>query len=706
MTERRGVQQTTELERILKLPTRKGNNNDLIDPLSQFLRRPHTCHPGCAGGVVRLLPFQTDVLIEAHDYGGVFVQGPIGSGKTLSSFLLAACFQAKRPILVIPGGMKEETVLKLKKLREHWAIPAIELVTYEWMSLEAQDKFFLNFNPDLLVFDESHKCKNPEAAITARVRRLLEDHHVPICIMSGTPAKRSIKDFAHTMRWALRELCPLPIIKSDLADWASVVDSGLRPDQRLDPGALRVFGNHLQQIRVGMRKRIFSTPGALCSIENNVDAKLQVNLVNLPLTKAEDANYRYLYEEWSTPDGHEFFDAVHMWRYARQLAMGYYGIWWNQEGFQKCVSEAQKQTGLNISSIELKILNEYARTTERDTDLVKAVGRLNNTDSTSLSIFMGFPQTSMNNSWLNTTGVAIYAELRKPEAEVNTCQSTTTIALVKSVGYSAGSVTVRSAFWEILLKNSPVLLHIFRASVEAAGPPADWMEARKEWYATCRKILARSRKLDTEKMVASAIDHDPKHPATEILARWRNLKGTFTPLSVPQWVGTTALDYAASWAKDGGIIWTEQVPFALKLAEMTGIPYFGEEGLTPDGRHFICSYKGPVMIASWQANGTGRDGLQRYDRGLLTSMWPTATRYDQTMGRQHRQGQKSPIVTFDIPVSCREQLAGFERAAKEDGPFHRDLLSIPSKLAVDTEVNVPIMNRTGYAWAFPKKKAA
>lgn len=561
----RAVQRTSEFERILSLPRRTDTCEDLIDPLSSFLRKEHVCLPGCAGGVTRLNLMQVQALVEAHDRRGLFLQGPIGSGKTAVSMLLATVLGAKRLLLVIPGGsIVAKTHADLKTLREHWRIPAIEIVTYEFLQQEVNADFFWKFAPDVIVFDESHRIKDKHRSVTRRTARFHKDHpEVVICVMSGTPAKRSINDFAHTMHWALRSWCPLPVIDSDLRDWSLVLDAGVKDWARIDPGALAMFGNNIQQIRRGIRDRMFSTPGCIASDRSEITSKLLITLKNVPLSAEEDACYQILHDDWTTPDGHTFTDAKDMWRYERQLARGFWHRW-----------------------------EPY--------------------------------------------------------------------------------------------------------------PPKWWLEPRKAWHKAVRETLARSHTIDTAKQVASAIVRNPKHKLAPVLAAWKEVEDKFTPNAVPVWVGNTALLHAAKWLEGGGIAWTEHVAFGKKLALMTGLPYFGEDGKSQDGRKSIVTFDGPACIASWEANGTGHN-LQRYDRGLITSMWPTATIWDQTMGRQHRQGQKSDVVRFDVAISCRQDLAGFERASNEDGQFHKDLLAIPSRL-VDRDLRSDRISQQGHAWKEAKRQ--
>jgi hypothetical protein len=209
-------------------------------------------------------------------------------------------------------------------------------------------------------------------------------------------------------------------------------------------------------------------------------------------------------------------------------------------------------------------------------------------------------------------------------------------------------------------------------------------------------MLSHSRKLDTEKQIALFLDAHPERAEHGVLERWRAVRDSFVPHAEAVWTGDTALQYAATWAQDGGIIWTEHDPFGKRLSALTGIPFFGAGGLAPNGQSIV-TYTGKVCIASWRANGTSLNLQDRWHRNLITSMWPTAIYYDQTLGRTHRRGQQAPVVTCDIPISCREQLAGFTRAAEEDAAFHADLLAIPSRL-IGQPTRADKITQRGHAW--------
>lgn len=244
-------------------------------------------------------------------------------------------------------------------------------------------------------------------------------------------------------------------------------------------------------------------------------------------------------------------------------------------------------------------------------------------------------------------------------------------------------------------------------------PPFDWLWARQAWCASVRDIITHNRReLDTEFQVADevrrAIANGKRHEAAEAYKDWHAIKDTFIPNTVPRWVGDTAINAAADWLHSksgGGIVWTEHRAFAQRLAEIAKVPYFGAKGRDAQGRA-IEDFSGPC-IASIASNGTGRN-LQAWSRGWIASCLPTGTIWEQLLARLHRQGQEADEVEFWVPISCREQIQGFEQA-RRDAEFHRDLLQDghPGRLC-SADVAMPDFKRQGWAWKEQrvKKKAA
>lgn len=339
--------------------------DDLIDPLSEFLKHPgHVCRPlrpddpddrGCANGAVRLNSFQAQGLAEFHDTGRLWVNGPLGIGKSILSFLAFTLLEAKRPLLVIPGGGRSETLKGLEIAREHWRIPSFQIGSYQKIARPGNENFF--WEPpgpyDVVIFDEIQNCRNEDTAVTRRFERLRDNAglvivvgdreiHVPANwrtgVMSATHAKDSVVDFAHTMVWTHgKEGAPIPTSESELNDWASAIDAN--PRERIAPGALTIFSNgndSLEEVRKGIARRIFETPGVISSDKSYVDAKLEIVLRDVPLGGPEDEHFKVLrgdpddhedFPGWRDPGGDIIADPMEMWRVACSLALGFWTYW-------------------------------------------------------------------------------------------------------------------------------------------------------------------------------------------------------------------------------------------------------------------------------------------------------------------------------------------------------------------------------------------
>jgi hypothetical protein len=375
----RAVPRTPELARILGLPRRSGAScEDLIDPLSEFLKKPgHVCRPvtgpddpGCAGGFTRLNLLQTQALSEFHDRAikgkGLFLQGPLGCGKTgvalFAPTLLEAILNPMRALYIVPGSAirSGKVFSEINILREHWNIIPFQLVSYQKLARKEQEFFF--FEPpgpyNLLLLDELQFCRNESTAVASRIHRLREKAGQEIEIvrpvtgqafrvrvppkpvmggMTATPVKDSLKDTAHTMEWTLDDESPVPRDSSDIDDWAAALDA--EPFERLAPGALTVFSDgkdDLESVRRGVGKWIFDTPGCISSSETYVDAKLSIALRDVPLSKTEDDWFKVLrgdpddpeeFPGMTTPDGDVFTEKAELWRHACSMALGYYTIW-------------------------------------------------------------------------------------------------------------------------------------------------------------------------------------------------------------------------------------------------------------------------------------------------------------------------------------------------------------------------------------------
>lgn len=396
------IQSSAEFRRIRDLPRRQWDTPDvpaLVKAMSDYLRTVR--------GEWDLRAIQAVALAEAHDYGGLFLQARVGAGKTLLSMLLPTILEAERPLLFVPANLKDKTIREFSRiLRPHWKAGRIKVESYEKLSRVSKnmlkpggDKMFAAYRPDLIILDEASCVKNPDAACTLRLDRYIHQCRadgIPlvVCAMSGTITKRSIKDFWHILHWCLPHLMPLPIHFPDLAMWASAVDEKVKDFERVAPGVLLQFATEedgvaaandvlvqaeqdpelraaLQLVttaRLGVSRRLFDTPGVLATTEAGVSCSLQVNCHQVDAPPVIKEAFSHLRTAWETPDGHTFSDKVTLWRHARELAMGFYGVWDPRPSDEWLVprrewhAAVRQVIGINGLDSEFQVASEVAHT--------------------------------------------------------------------------------------------------------------------------------------------------------------------------------------------------------------------------------------------------------------------------------------------------------------------------------------------------------
>jgi len=328
------VRLNDELRRIERLPRRlwDASAESLADELTEILKTPD--------GRMRLRPIQAVALAEIGTVGGLFGPLRVGAGKTLITLLAPAVAFAERPLLLVPASLVGKTKRDEDLLRYHWRLPNwIRVMSYEWLGRVQAAEALDAYEPDLVIADEVHRLKNPRAAVTRRVRRYMANHvDTRFVGMSGTITKRSIKDFAHVLRWTHKPVdAPLPRTHTDLELWADALDERKGQTRRADPGALAVFCNDDESTlwateprkaaRRAFRRRLIETPGVVATKETPIDASIVVNALEPKSTPWIRQAFETLRYTWETPDGHPIADGLAMFRHARELALGFYYVW-------------------------------------------------------------------------------------------------------------------------------------------------------------------------------------------------------------------------------------------------------------------------------------------------------------------------------------------------------------------------------------------
>lgn len=221
-------------------------------------------------------------------------------------------------------------------------------------------------------------------------------------------------------------------------------------------------------------------------------------------------------------------------------------------------------------------------------------------------------------------------------------------------------------------------------------PPRDWIDARKAWCAFVRSTLAGSRSLDSELQVKLA------NPHAQELTDWLAVKDKFAPRTEIVWIDDTVRDLAASWlANNTGILWVEHVQFAHALARFTGVPYYGQGNASGAELH----PKNKSMILSIEA---GREGLnlQAWSSNFVLSPPADGERWEQMLGRTHRDGQEADEVSVEVAAFCVDHVESFWSAA-DGARYVADTLGSPQKLLI-ADNNFPavadLAGRKGGRW--------
>lgn len=326
------VLETPEFRRIRDLERRDWSQKDVDELVPIFTQYLKTIE-----GTQTLRPAQAAALRELVDCGGLFAPIRVGGGKTLVSFLAPVISDAKRALLLVPANLLEKTKQDLRKAAKHWRVRPMTIESYEMLSRDRTGRILEGLRPDLIIADEAHKLKNTSAGCTKRLSRYLQaarrlekkegsaEHHVTFVAMSGTITTRSLREYWHLIRWALREGAPLPSDVDEFQQWAQALDERVSPESRWQPGALERLSPNpkgedvLKRARNAYAERLISCPGVI-STRGEIPP-MSLNIFATPLEAPPDvaeaiAKMRATCE---TPDGHPFETPLELYRHCREM---------------------------------------------------------------------------------------------------------------------------------------------------------------------------------------------------------------------------------------------------------------------------------------------------------------------------------------------------------------------------------------------------
>ena len=330
-----------EFKRIMALPRRfwvsAPDLDDLILGLTEMLRRPE--------GQWTLKATQAAALRDLYDFGGLFGPIAVGGGKTLITLLAPVLMQAKRPVLLVPAALRDQTFGKvLPEMRKHWKLHEnLTIVGYSELSLQRKAGLLDELQPDMIIADECHYLKNPKSARTRRVSRYMAKHPMTTFVaVSGTVANHSIMHYWHLIQWALKpDGAPIPRTYHEARHWACAIDERVAPDERVGVGVLTelflddpVEDPHPQssqlRARRGYRQRLVETPGVVATEEDRLGVSLRLMSRDPWIPEEVNHRVREIKETWTSPDGVPLLEAVEVWRLIRQCVAGFFYRWTEQ----------------------------------------------------------------------------------------------------------------------------------------------------------------------------------------------------------------------------------------------------------------------------------------------------------------------------------------------------------------------------------------
>lgn len=640
------VARSRELLRVLDLPRRTWEQHaeQLVEQVSAFLTLPgHRCPTKrgkpCAElngvSVVRARPWQASCLAELHDYGGCYAQAGVGDGKTWVSMVAGPMLDADRILIVVPAELRDDTYRKFAVLQQHWQHKPSQVVSYEFLSNLKNADFLDRF------FSGAR-----------RALLVLDEAHnaknTGEYSAAAAACARRINDFIGAWREEERRVGFQSL---------SVLDMSGTPVNRsiLDCAPLMRWA--------------------------------QPDRCPLPIVKSDLLQWSAALDEKVPPEARLELGALTVFggsdmKAARQ---GLAERIFSTPGFISAPA-TPVSASLYVRLVELPL-------SKVEDDAFEGLRRVDECETPD-----GWPIVDEVERWrhgraLGNCGMFYRWDPRPPDLWM-TRRRTYDAALRELIANNGRKLYTRAQVEAeireaIYGRKCPVCKR--RTTLETCDG-SEVLPLCDEWGEEVEQRLQ-----PTHAATATYPAHEP-HALQQCYLEWKEVEKNFVPNTVPVWTGTSALDYCATWAKEGpGIIWVEHKAFGAELARRTGLSYYAEMGLDQNGRPIEQSPAGEACIASIESNHIGRN-LQHHSRNLVASCPPTGKKLEQLIGRTHRPGQRADVVRVDVLLGCREQLSSFEQA-KRDCAWAGDVQQSTPKLQLADVTGLERFKRRGLAWA-------
>ncbi len=238
-------------------------------------------------------------------------------------------------------------------------------------------------------------------------------------------------------------------------------------------------------------------------------------------------------------------------------------------------------------------------------------------------------------------------------------------------------------------------------------PPQYWIDHRNAEARFIRdKIKATARApnpLDSDARVRRA------YPTAAEVVQWQETKPTFTPNSVAVPLSGSTAAFVVEWMRRAGpaLVWVTHTWLGQTIAQMARCGYYAGGGKSANGNSIADLDPSCSAVLSANANRRGRN-LQGWSRALVVGPEHSAERWEQMLGRIHRQNQKR-ACRVDILLTSAESIQALDAACKE-AQHAKTMTSLPQKLlaadwtwSVAPEILNPTLDSPGRArWFVPE----
>ena len=274
-----------------------------------------------------LRPLQAEALWTLVCDGCLFAPIGVGEGKTLITALAPVVMESARPVLLVPAALREKTEFDFSALSVDWPVPEIEILSYETLARADHERDLFELAPDLVMCDEAHKVRNPNASVTRRVGRYVREKRPTVVLLSGTLQRAQIASTWHLLQWTHGpERAPIPATLRETEHWGRAIDDGGSMQTSLAPGALAPLGETQPELQAGYGAHVRGSLGVVGSSLASVASSLRVVVEQPPLPRVLREAIETMRATRCRPDGIDLEDAQ-LAAVEMQLSLGFWYGW-------------------------------------------------------------------------------------------------------------------------------------------------------------------------------------------------------------------------------------------------------------------------------------------------------------------------------------------------------------------------------------------